>query len=204
MELQVTGAGKKAAMVEVSDALFGAPYNESLVHQVVTAYRAAGRAGTHKQKTRSEVRGGGKKPWAQKGSGRARAGTSRSPLWRKGGKIFAAVPQDYSMKVNKKMYRGAMRAILSELVRTGRLVLVNDFAQETVKTRDLAAKLDALELKSALIVTEQMDDKLMLSARNLVGFAVTPAAAVDPLNLVGFDKVLMTVGALRQLEKVLA
>lgn len=204
MELQVTGAGKKAAMVEVSDALFGAPYNESLVHQVVTAYRAAGRAGTHKQKTRSEVRGGGKKPWAQKGSGQARAGTSRSPLWRKGGKIFAAVPQDYSKKVNKKMYRGAMRAILSELVRAGRLVLVNDFAQETVKTRDLAAKLDALELKSALIVTEQMDDKLMLSARNLIGFAVTPAAAVDPLNLVGFDKVLMTVGALRQLEKVLA
>jgi len=123
MELQVTGAGKKAAKVEVSDALFGAPYNESLVHQVVTAYRAAGRAGTHKQKTRSEVSGGGKKPWNQKGSGQARAGTSRSPLWRKGGKIFAAVPQDYSKKVNKKMYRGAMRVILSELVRAGRLVL---------------------------------------------------------------------------------
>ncbi len=204
MELQVTGAGKNAAMVEVSDVLFGAPYNESLVHQVVTAYRAAGRAGTHKQKTRSEVRGGGKKPWAQKGSGQARAGTSRSPLWRSGGKTFAAVPQDYSKKVNKKMYRGAMRVILSELVRAGRLVLVNDFAQETVKTRDLAAKLGALDLKSALIVTEQMDDKLTLSARNLIGFAVTPAAAVDPVNLVRFDKVLMTVGALRQLEKVLA
>ncbi len=204
MELQVTGAGKNAAMVEVSDVLFGAPYNESLVHQVVTAYRAAGRAGTHKQKTRSEVRGGGKKPWAQKGSGQARAGTIRSPLWRGGGKTFAAVPQDYSKKVNKKMYRGAMRVILSELVRAGRLVLVNDFAQETVKTKDLAAKLSALDLKSALIVTEQMDDKLTLSARNLIGFAVTPAAAVDPVNLVGFDKVLMTVGALRQLEKVLA
>ncbi len=204
MELQVTGAGKNAAMVEVSDVLFGSPYNESLVHQVVTAYRAAGRAGTHKQKTRSEVRGGGKKPWAQKGSGQARAGTSRSPLWRSGGKTFAAVPQDYSKKVNKKMYRGAMRAILSELVRAGRLVLVNDFAQETVKTRDLAAKLSALDLKSALIVTEQIDDKLTLSARNLIGFAVTPAAAVDPVNLVRFDKVLMTVGALRQLEKVLA
>lgn len=204
MELQVTGAGKKAAMVEVSDALFGAPYNESLVHQVVTAYRAAGRAGTHKQKTRSEVRGGGKKPWAQKGSGQARAGTSRSPLWRKGGKIFAAVPQDYSKKVNKKMYRGAMRAILSELVRAGRLVLVNDFAQESVKTRELAAKLGALALNSALIVTEQVDDKLALSARNLPKFAVTPAAAVDPVNLVRFDKVVMTVGALRHLEKVLA
>ncbi len=204
MELQVTGAGKNAAMVEVSDVLFGAPYNESLVHQVVTAYRAAGRAGTHKQKTRSEVRGGGRKPWAQKGSGQARAGTIRSPLWRGGGKTFAAVPQDYSKKVNKKMYRGAMRVILSELVRAGRLVLVNDFAQETVKTKDLAAKLSALNLKSALIVTEQMDDKLTLSARNLIGFAVTPAAAVDPVNLVGFDKVLMTVGALRQLEKVLA
>ncbi len=204
MELQVTGAGKNAAMVEVSDVLFGAPYNESLVHQVVTAYRAAGRAGTHKQKTRSEVRGGGKKPWAQKGSGQARAGTIRSPLWRGGGKTFAAVPQDYSKKVNKKMYRGAMRVILSELVRAGRLVLVNDFAQETVKTKDLAAKLSALDLKSALIVTEQMDDKLTLYARNLIGFAVTPAAAVDPVNLVGFDKVLMTVGALRQLEKVLA
>ncbi len=204
MELQVTGAGKNAAMVEVSDVLFGAPYNESLVHQVVTAYRAAGRAGTHKQKTRSEVRGGGRKPWAQKGSGQARAGTIRSQLWRGGGKTFAAVPQDYSKKVNKKMYRGAMRVILSELVRAGRLVLVNDFAQETVKTKDLAAKLSALNLKSALIVTEQMDDKLTLSARNLIGFAVTPAAAVDPVNLVGFDKVLMTVGALRQLEKVLA
>ncbi len=204
MELQVTGAGKNAAMVEVSDVLFGAPYNESLVHQVITAYRAAGRAGTHKQKTRSEVRGGGRKPWAQKGSGQARAGTIRSPLWRGGGKTFAAVPQDYSKKVNKKMYRGAMRVILSELVRAGRLVLVNDFAQETVKTKDLAAKLSALDLKSALIVTEQMDDKLTLSARNLIGFAVTPAAAVDPVNLVGFDKVLMTVGALRQLEKVLA
>ncbi len=204
MELQVTGAGKNAAMVEVSDVLFGAPYNESLVHQVVTAYRAAGRAGTHKQKTRSEVRGGGRKPWAQKGTGQARAGTIRSPLWRGGGKTFAAVPQDYSKKVNKKMYRGAMRVILSELVRAGRLVLVNDFAQETVKTRDLAAKLSALDLKSALIVTEQMDDTLTLSARNLIGFAVTPAAAVDPVNLVGFDKVLMTVGALRQLEKALA
>ncbi|RJQ46048.1 MAG: 50S ribosomal protein L4 [Gammaproteobacteria bacterium] len=204
MELQVTGAGKKAAKVEVSDALFGAPYNESLVHQVVTAYRAAGRAGTHKQKTRSEVSGGGKKPWNQKGSGQARAGTSRSPLWRKGGKIFAAAPQDYSKKVNKKMYRGAMRAILSELVRAGRLVLVNDLAQDKIKTRELAAKLAALELNSALIVTEQMDDKLALSARNLPKFAVTPAAAVDPVNLVGFDKVVMTVGALRHLEKVLA
>lgn len=204
MELQVTGADKKAARVEVSDALFGAPYNESLVHQVVTAYRAAGRAGTHKQKTRSEVRGGGKKPWNQKGSGQARAGTSRSPLWRKGGKIFAAVPQDYSKKVNKKMYRGAMRVILSELVRAGRLVLVNDFVQDKVKTKELAAKLGALELNSALIVTEQMDDKLMLSARNLPKFAVTEASAVDPVNLVGFDKVLMTVGALRHLEKVLA
>lgn len=204
MELQVTGADKKAARVEVSDALFGAPYNESLVHQVVTAYRAAGRAGTHKQKTRSEVRGGGKKPWNQKGSGQARAGTSRSPLWRKGGKIFAAVPQDYSKKVNKKMYRGAMRVILSELVRAGRLVLVNDFVQDKVKTKELAAKLGALELNSALIVTEQMDDKLMLSARNLPRFAVTQADAVDPINLVGFDKVLMTVGALRHLEKVLA
>lgn len=204
MELQVTGADKKAARVEVSDALFGAPYNESLVHQVVTAYRAAGRAGTHKQKTRSEVRGGGKKPWNQKGSGQARAGTSRSPLWRKGGKIFAAVPQDYSKKVNKKMYRGAMRVILSELVRAGRLVLVNDFVQDKVKTKELAAKLGALELSSALIVTEQMDDKLMLSARNLPRFAVTQADAVDPINLVGFDKVLMTVGALRHLEKVLA
>ncbi|MCL5669025.1 MAG: 50S ribosomal protein L4 [Gammaproteobacteria bacterium] len=204
MELQVTGADKKAAKVEVSDALFGAPYNESLVHQVVTAYRAAGRAGTHKQKTRSEVRGGGKKPWNQKGSGQARAGTSRSPLWRKGGKIFAAVPQDYSKKVNKKMYRGAMRVILSELVRAGRLVLVNDLAQDKVKTKELAAKLGALELNSALIVTEQMDDKLMLSARNLPRFAVTQADAVDPINLVGFDKVLMTVGALRHLEKVLA
>lgn len=204
MELQVTGADKKAARVEVSDALFGAPYNESLVHQVVTAYRAAGRAGTHKQKTRSEVRGGGKKPWNQKGSGQARAGTSRSPLWRKGGKIFAAVPQDYSKKVNKKMYRGAMRVILSELVRAGRLVLVNDFVQDKVKTKELAAKLGALELNSALIVTEQIDDKLMLSARNLPRFAVTQADAVDPINLVGFDKVLMTVGALRHLEKVLA
>jgi large subunit ribosomal protein L4 len=204
MEMQITGAGNKTVKVEVSDALFGAPYNESLVHQVVTAYRAAARTGAHKQKTRSEVSGGGKKPWRQKGTGQARAGTSRSPLWRKGGKIFAAAPQDYSHKVNKKMYRGAMRAILSELVREGRLVLVNDLVQDKVKTKELAAKLGALELRSALIVTEQADDKLMLSARNLPRFSVTKASAVDPANLVGFDKVLMTLGALRHLEKVLA
>ncbi|MEW6354353.1 MAG: 50S ribosomal protein L4 [Pseudomonadota bacterium] len=205
MELNVTplDKGKKGA-VSVADAAFGCDFNEALVHQVVTAYMAAGRAGTHAQKTRSEVRGGGKKPWKQKGTGRARAGTSRSPLWRGGGKVFAAVPGDYSQKVNKKMYRGAMRSILSELVRQERLVVVDEFALPEISTKELVSKLGALDLRDVLIVTEARDDNLLLSARNLHQVDVRNTAELDPVSLVGFEKVLMTVGALKKVEESLA
>lgn len=206
MELTLTSVGKKGkpAVMQVSDSAFGAAFNETLVHQVVTAYLAAGRAGTHAQKTRSQVRGGGKKPWNQKGSGRARAGTSRSPLWRGGGKTFAAVTGDYAQKVNKKMYSRALCSILSELARQQRLTVVEEFALERIKTQDLIDKLDTLGLgDNVLIVTDQPDEKLMLSARNLHKIDVCNVAAADPVSLVGFEKVLMTVGAVKQFEKVL-
>ncbi|MDA1107096.1 MAG: 50S ribosomal protein L4 [Proteobacteria bacterium] len=208
MELTLTSVGKKSkqapAVMQVSDTAFGVEFNETLVHQVVTAYLAAGRAGTHAQKTRSEVRGGGKKPWAQKGSGRARAGTSRSPLWRGGGKTFAAVTGDYSQKVNKKMYSRALCSILSELARQNRLTVVEEFALERIKTQDLIDKIATLGLgDNVLIVTDQADEKLMLSARNLHKIGVCNVKTVDPVSLVGFEKVLMTVGAIKQFEKVL-
>jgi len=195
-----TGAGT----VEVSDATFGKEFNEALVHQVVTAYLAAGRQGTRAQKNRSDVRGGGKKPWRQKGTGRARAGTIRSPLWRSGGVTFAARPQDYTQKVNRKMYRAAMRAILSELVRQERLVAVDAFAVETPKTKQLVAKLGELGLEKALIVTEEVDEKLYLAARNIPNVDVVDVAAADPVSLIAFDKVLVTVSALRKFEEKLA
>ena len=153
--------------VEVADATFGKEFNEALVHQVVTAYLAGGRQGTRAQKNRSDVRGGGKKPWRQKGTGRARAGTIRSPLWRSGGVTFAARPQDYTQKVNRKMYRAAMRSILSELVRQERLVAIEEFSVEAPKTKQVAAKLKELNLEKVLIVTEEVDETLYLAARNL-------------------------------------
>jgi large subunit ribosomal protein L4 len=199
----VNGAGSKTE-VQVSDAAFGREYNEALVHQVVTAYMAAGRAGTKAQKTRAEVRGGGIKPWRQKGTGQARAGSIRSPLWIGGGRAFAARPRDFSQKVNRKMYRGAMRSILSELVRQERLVVTPAMELEAPKTKLLAQKLKSMELPNVLIVVEAFDQKLHLAARNLPHVDVMPAAAVDPLSLARHQKVLVTVGALKMLEERLA
>ena len=202
MNLNLAGAG--AGTVEVADATFGKEFNEALVHQVVTAYLAGGRQGTRAQKNRSDVRGGGKKPWRQKGTGRARAGTIRSPIWRSGGVTFAAQPQDHSKKVNRKMYRAAMRSILSELVRQERLVAVDAFAVEAPKTKQLAAKLAELGLEKVLIVTEEVDENLYLAARNIPNVDVVDVAAADPVSLVAFDKVLVTVSALRKFEEKLA
>ncbi|UYG00130.1 MULTISPECIES: 50S ribosomal protein L4 [unclassified Halomonas] len=190
--------------VEVADATFGKEFNEALVHQVVTAYLAGARQGTRAQKNRSEVRGGGKKPWRQKGTGRARAGTIRSPLWRSGGVTFAARPQDHSQKVNRKMYRAAMRSILSELVRQERLVAVEEFTVDAPKTKQVAAKLKELNLEKVLIVTEEIDETLYLAARNLPHVNVVDVAAADPVSLVAYDKVLITVSALRKFEEKLA
>ncbi|MGE0373070.1 MAG: 50S ribosomal protein L4 [Gammaproteobacteria bacterium] len=196
--------GKAGGALNVADATFGCEFNEALVHQVVTAYLAAARAGTHAQKTRSQVRGGGIKPWKQKGGGRARAGSIRSPLWRGGGKTFAAVPADYSQKVNRKMYRAAVRSILSELLRQDRLVVVDSFGVEEAKTSSLVEKLKALGLDSVLVVTEATDDKLALSARNLHKVEVMNTATVDPVSLIRFDKVLMTAAAVKKFEEQLA
>lgn len=205
MELALTAVKKgKAGKVNVADATFGCDFNEPLIHQVVTAYLAGARAGTHAQKTRSEVRGGGKKPWKQKGSGRARAGTSRSPLWRGGGKVFAAVTGDYSQKVNKKMYRGAMRSILSELIRQDRLLVVSEFTLPEVGTKGLLAKLREWDLSDVLIITVGFDQTLYLSARNLHKVEVCDVTDVDPVNLIGFEKVVMTVDALKKFEEWLA
>jgi large subunit ribosomal protein L4 len=184
----------------VTDAAFGVEFNEPLVHQVVTAFMAGARAGTKAQKNRSDARGGGKKPWRQKGTGNARSGSIRSPIWRGGGVTFAARPRDYSQKVNRKMYRGAMRSILSELVRQGRLFVVESFSLEAPKTKLLVEKLDALGLGDALIVVDAEDAKLQLAARNLHWAAVIQAAQANPVSLLAFDKVLITVPALKQLE----
>ena len=198
MELQIQGG---SGSVQVSDETFGQEFRESLVHQVVTACMAGTRAGTVRQKNRSEVRGGGTKPWRQKGTGRARSGTIRSPLWRTGGRAFAARPRDYTQKINRKMYRGAMRSILSELVRQDRLVTVESIAVDAPRTRDLLAKLKALGADNALIVSDVADDNLYLAARNIPHVAVCDAAGADPVSLVGFDKVIITANALKQLEE---
>lgn len=188
----------------VSEVAFGKEFNESLVHQVVTAYLAGARQGSKAQKTRSEVRGGGKKPWKQKGSGRARAGTIRSPIWRGGGVTFAATPRDHAQKVNRKMYRGALRCILSELVRQARLVVVDEFSVTEPKTRLLNDQLKSLGLSNTLIVTREVDENLFLSARNLPRVDVRDTDGVDPISLIAFDKVLITVSALKKLEEALA
>lgn len=202
MELQLIGSKKKK--LEVADVVFGNDFNEPLVHQVVTAYLAAGRAGTQAQKTRAEVKGGGKKPWNQKGTGRARAGTSRSPLWRKGGVIFAAKPRSYEQKVNRKMYQGALRSILSELIRLERLIVVESFAVDSHRTKDLLKKLESLKLSgNVLIVTDAVDQNLYLATRNLPTVDVRDVAAVDPVSLIGTEKVLVTVAALKQFEELL-
>ena len=193
--------------MDVSDAVFAQEYNETLVHQVVVAYRAAGRAGTHAQKNRSAVRGGGAKPWRQKGTGRARAGTIRSPIWRGGGRTFAATTRDYSQKVNKKAYRVAIRSIFSELVRQDRLIVVEEFAVQAAKTKELLGKLKELDLGkgyNALIVHDDPDENLYLAARNLPHIDVVDPDITDPVSLVGFDKVVITVAALRKFEEKLA
>lgn len=200
MELMVKGANA----LTVSETTFGREFNEALVHQVVVAYAAGARQGTRAQKTRSEVSGGGAKPWRQKGTGRARAGTIRSPIWRTGGVTFAAKPQDHSQKVNKKMYRGAMKSILSELVRQERLIVVENFSVEAPKTKALVAKLKELELNDVLIVTGEVDENLFLAARNLYKVDVRDVTGIDPVSLIAFEKVLMTAAAVKQVEEMLA
>lgn len=201
MELTLKDA--KGAL-EVSEATFGREFNEALVHQVVVAYAAGARQGTKAQKTRSEVAGGGKKPWRQKGTGRARAGTIRSPIWRSGGATFAAKPQDHTQKVNKKMYRGAIKSILSELIRQERLVVVEKFGVEEPKTKQLAAQLKDMDLNDVLIVTKEVDENLFLASRNLHKVDVRDVQGIDPVSLIAFEKVMMTADAVKQLEEVLS
>jgi large subunit ribosomal protein L4 len=198
MKLKVANGGAELA---VSDENFGREFNQALVFQVVNAYMAAGRSGTKAQKTRAEVRGGGKKPHAQKGTGSARAGSIRSPIWVGGGRTFAAQPRDFSQKVNRKMYRGAMRAMLSELVRQDRLVVTPSLAIDKPKTKLLIAQLKSLSLDNVLIIVEAADEKLELAARNLPHVELLPAAAVNPVSLARHDKVLATVGAVKLLEE---
>ena len=190
--------------VELSDVAFGREFNEALVHQVVTAYLAGGRQGSRAQKTRGEVSGGGKKPWRQKGTGRARAGSIRSPIWVGGGRAFAAKPQDWSQKVNRKMYRGAMQCILAELIRQDRLVLVDDISISAPKTKELIAKLKDLNAPKALIVTNEVDENLYLAAHNIPYVSVLGSTEVDPVSLIAFDKVIMSVAAAKEIEGVLA
>lgn len=198
MKIKIAGGSNE---LQLSDAAFGSEYNEALVHQVVTAYRNAGRSGTKAQLTKAEVRGGGKKPWSQKGTGQARAGSNRSPIWVGGGRAFAAKPRSFEQKVNRKMYRGALRSMLSELVRQDRLVVTNGIALDAPKTRLLAAQLKSLSLDNVLIVVEAIDEKLFLAARNLPHVDVLPVTAINPLALVSYDKVLMTVGAVKMIEE---
>ena len=203
MELNIATTKGTAGTVEVSDVAFGREFNQDLVHQAVTAYLAGARQGTRAQKTRSDVSGGGRKPWRQKGSGRARAGTIRSPLWRSGGVTFAARPQDHSQKLNRKMYRAALRSILSELARQERLVVVEEFDLEAPKTKELIQKLGEYGLQDVLIVTEEVSENLYLSSRNLHKVDVRDVVGVDPVSLIRFEKVLVTVPALKKIEEML-
>lgn len=206
MDLKVIelASGNESGSVSVNDSVFGVDFNESLVHQVVTSYLAGARSGTKGQKNRSAVSGGGAKPWSQKGSGRARAGTSRSPIWVGGGRAFPGHNRDFSQKVNKKMYRGAMRSIISELARTDRLVVVDDFKVEAPKTKEFAGKLASLDVKDALVVTEGFDEYLYLASRNLYNADVCDVASIDPVALVGYGSVVITQNAVKQLEEKFA
>ena len=205
MELSVVKPGNKAAgTVAVSEANFAREYNEALVHQVVTAYLSGARQGTRSQKTRSEVAGGGKKPWRQKGTGRARAGTIRSPIWRSGGVTFAAKPQDHSQKVNRKMYRAAMRSILSELARTDRLMIVEALDVEQPKTKLLVETLKGYGVDNVLIVADNVDKNLYLASRNLHKVDVRDVESADPVSLIAYDKVMITVDAVKKFEEALA
>ncbi len=206
MELKVINEqGQEAAKLQASDVLFGREFNEALVHQIVVAYQANARSGDSKQKDRSEVRHTTTKPWRQKGTGRARAGSNGSPLWRGGGRIFPNSPdQNYSQKVNKKMFRAGMAAILSELARQDRLVVVEKFGVDAPKTKELLTKLQALDLKDVLIVTPEVEENLFLAARNLYKVDVRDVTGIDPVSLIAFDKVLMTADAVKQIEEMLA
>jgi large subunit ribosomal protein L4 len=195
---------QNGASLQVAESVFAVDYRESLIHQVVTAYMNAARAGTKAQKNRSAVRGGGAKPFRQKGTGRARQGTSRSPIMRSGGVTFAASPRSYAQKVNRKMYRGALCSILSELVRQERLLVVADFALEKPKTKALLAKLNDLKVKDCLIVTAEFDEALWLASRNLYHVGFLPVADIDPVALIGFQKVIITTDALQALQERLS
>jgi len=199
MKLKVANGSELA----VSEAVFGKEFNEALVHQVVTAYRNGGRAGTKAQLTKAEVRGGGRKPRPQKGGGTSRAGSTRSPIWVGGGRAFAAKPRDFAQKVNKKMYRGALQSMLSELVRQDRLVVTQDFTVDTPKTKQVAEKLKQLKLDHVLIIVEGIDEKLFMAARNLMHVQVLPVSLLNPLSLVSYDKVLITVPAVKLIEEKL-
>ena len=200
MKLKMQGSGS----VDVAESAFGAAFNEALVHQVVTAYLSGARAGTKAQKNRAAVRGGGSKPWRQKGTGRARADTIRSPIWVGGGRAFAAQPRNHDQKVNKKMYRAALRSVLSELVRQDRLVVVESLQLEAPKTRLLAGKLKELDLDNVLILNEAFDETLFLAARNLPDVGICDAASIDPVVLIRFEKVLVTLPALKLIEERLS
>ncbi|MCF6280713.1 MAG: 50S ribosomal protein L4 [Candidatus Polarisedimenticolaceae bacterium] len=205
MDLNVQSvSGEAAQAIQVSDVVFGAEYKESLIHQVVTAYQAAARSGTRAQKTRSEVRGGGAKPWRQKGTGRARAGTIRSPIWRSGGATFAAKPQNYEQKVNRKMYRGAIRSILSELLRKERLTVVDAFTVEQPKTKELVGKLKSLNVDDVLIIVDGADENIFLASRNLYHVGVCDVLDIDPVSLIGFKSIVITADAMKRLEERLS
>jgi large subunit ribosomal protein L4 len=207
MKVSIVNETGKAggAQIDVADGVFAVAFNEPLVHQVVVAYQANGRQGTRKQKTRSEVRGGGRKPWRQKGTGQARAGTIRSPLWRGGGKIFPSTPdENFTHKVNRKMYRSALRSILSELLRQGRIVTVADFKLAHPKTKDMVARLKDLGTEDVLIVTDSMDERLLLAARNLRRVDVREVGGADPVSLLRHERVVMTSGAMKRFEAWLA
>ena len=204
MELSIVKpGGSDAGKVSVSDVAFAREFNEDLVHQVVTAFLAGGRQGTRAQKNRSAVSGGGKKPWRQKGTGRARAGTIRSPIWRGGGVTFAAQPQDHSQKVNKKMYRAALRSIVSELARQERLIVVEELTLDQPKTKELVKQLDGYGLQNVLIVSDEVPENLYLAARNLHKVDVRDVAGIDPVSLVAYEKVMVTVPALKKFEEML-
>lgn len=200
MQLSMQDGGN----IEVADAIFAVDYNEPLIHQVVTAYMAGARQGSKAQKSRAEVRGGGQKPWRQKGTGRARAGTSTSPIWRSGGVTFAARPQNWQQKVNRKMYRAAMRSILSELLRLDRLEVVESFSLTEPKTKVLIKKLDEMKLDDVLIVDQYPEENLYLSSRNLYRVGVCSADDINPVSLIGFGKVVMTSAALKTIEERLS
>lgn len=192
------------ANLQINSEIFDYPFNEGLVHQAVVAYMNAGRSGNSAQKTRAEVRGGGRKPWAQKGTGRARAGSIRSPIWRSGGVTFASKPRDYSQKLNKKMYKRAIRSILSELYRSSRLVVLSDFQCETHKTKDFINKMKDLKIENALILTHEINESEYLASRNLVNFDVCDVESMNPVILLQYDNVLATSEAIRKIEEQLA